>query len=192
MNAIGRQFLSIRGFDRSRERIRACLGGLRLRLHERLHAKPSQTIDFATAPGVELPLEHLAASEGEAEPRFRGSTRLRPRFPTTALGWQPRLRNGKREEMEGQRRRAREKRGEEKRAAATPGAPSIRAVVHRFAPPESPKSRRRSREPAGRGRRAARGNGGRRRGAAWGTDGWGVGAGPTKAGSRLKEARCGS
>jgi hypothetical protein len=38
---------------------------------------------------VELPLKHLKASEGEAEPRFRGSTWLRPPFPTVALGWRP-------------------------------------------------------------------------------------------------------
>jgi hypothetical protein len=38
-------------------------------------------MQMALAPGVELVPEPLAASEGEAEPRFRGSIRLRPPFP---------------------------------------------------------------------------------------------------------------
>jgi hypothetical protein len=55
-------------------RHRPCLAGLRLRLHERLQLEPCQTVVFAPAPGVEPALEPLAASKGEAEPRFRGST----------------------------------------------------------------------------------------------------------------------
>jgi hypothetical protein len=48
------------------------LGGLRHRLHERLQAEPSQTTDFATALGVELPLEHLAASGNRREEAAAG------------------------------------------------------------------------------------------------------------------------
>jgi hypothetical protein len=44
---------------------RPCLTGLRLQL------EPCQTVVFALAPGVESALEPLAASKGEAEPRFR-------------------------------------------------------------------------------------------------------------------------
>jgi hypothetical protein len=61
------------------------LAGLRLRLHGRLQLEPCQTVIFAPTPGVEPVLEPLAASEGEAEPRFRGSIWLRPPFPAFAL-----------------------------------------------------------------------------------------------------------
>jgi hypothetical protein len=43
-------------------------------------------VKMAPAPGVELVPELVAASEGEAEPRFRGSIWLRPPFPTIAHG----------------------------------------------------------------------------------------------------------
>jgi hypothetical protein len=61
--------------------LRPYLGGLRLRLHKRLRAEPSQTVKMTPAPGVELVPEPLAASEGETEPHFRGTIRLRPPFP---------------------------------------------------------------------------------------------------------------
>jgi hypothetical protein len=44
--------------------VRACLGGLRLRLHERLRPEPCQTVEIAPAPGVEPELEPLAAFKG--------------------------------------------------------------------------------------------------------------------------------
>jgi hypothetical protein len=47
---------------------------------ERLHwlrPKPFQKVEIASPPGVELALEPLEASEGEAKSRFRGSIRLR-------------------------------------------------------------------------------------------------------------------
>jgi hypothetical protein len=56
--------------------IRACLGGLRLRLHERLRPEPFQTVEIAPAPGVEPELEPLAAFKEEVEPRFGGFTWL--------------------------------------------------------------------------------------------------------------------
>jgi hypothetical protein len=56
--------------------LRACLGGLRLRLHERLRPEPCQTVETAPALGVEPELEPLAAFKGEVEPRFGGFTRL--------------------------------------------------------------------------------------------------------------------
>jgi hypothetical protein len=69
----------------------ACLAGLRERLHGRLRPEPCQTLKTATAPGVELGLEPLAASTEEAEPRKRGSMRLRLIFtampPVDATGW---------------------------------------------------------------------------------------------------------
>jgi hypothetical protein len=43
-------------------RFKACLGGLRLRLHERLRPEPCQTVEIAPAPGVEPELKPLAAS----------------------------------------------------------------------------------------------------------------------------------
>jgi hypothetical protein len=43
-------------------------------------------VKMASAPGVELVSEHMAPSEGEAKPRFRGSIRLRPPFLTIAHG----------------------------------------------------------------------------------------------------------
>jgi hypothetical protein len=52
------------------------LGGLRLRLHERLRPEPCQTVETAPAPGVEPEMEPLAAFKGEVEPRFGGFTRL--------------------------------------------------------------------------------------------------------------------
>jgi hypothetical protein len=58
------------------DRARACLGGLRLRLHERLRPEPCQTVEIAPAPGAEPELEPLAAFKGEVEPRFGGFTWL--------------------------------------------------------------------------------------------------------------------
>jgi hypothetical protein len=56
--------------------LRTCLGGLRLRLHERLRPEPCQTVEIAPASGVEPELEPLAAFKGEVEPRFCGFTWL--------------------------------------------------------------------------------------------------------------------
>jgi hypothetical protein len=52
------------------------MGGLRLRLHERLRPKPCQTMEITPTPGVEPELEPLAAFKGEVESRFGGFTWL--------------------------------------------------------------------------------------------------------------------
>jgi hypothetical protein len=57
-------------------KLRACLEGLRLRLHEWLRPEPCQTVEIAPAPGVEPELEPLTAFKGEVEPRFGGFTWL--------------------------------------------------------------------------------------------------------------------
>jgi hypothetical protein len=96
-----------------------------------------------------------------------------PVFPPLPSGGTRGCRNGRREETEGQRRKAREKKGEEKRAVATPRI-CLCSVDSR---------RRPSICAAGVGNRRGGGGGGgrgtcgRRRGAARGTDGWGAGAG---------------
>jgi hypothetical protein len=61
---------------------RSCLAGL----HQRLRPEPYQTVEFALAPGVELVLEPLVASEGETERHFRGSFQHRLPFSSLALG----------------------------------------------------------------------------------------------------------
>jgi hypothetical protein len=45
-------------------------------LHERLQPEPCQTMEFASAPSVELVLEPHVASEAKAEPHFRDSIQL--------------------------------------------------------------------------------------------------------------------
>ena len=64
---------------------RPCLVGLHERLHEQLRPEPCQTGVFAAAPVVKPTLELVAASTWEAEPRFRGSKRLRPLLPGLPL-----------------------------------------------------------------------------------------------------------
>ena len=73
-------------------------------LHERLRPEPCQTPIFAAAPDQKPDLEPPAASIREAEPRFRGSERLRPpssrmplargRGPSGRRRWRDRARRG--------------------------------------------------------------------------------------------------
>ena len=68
---------------RACRKCRPCLAGLQ----ERLQAEPCQTVVLAPAPGLEPPLEPLAASTREEEPGICGSTRHRPPLASLALGW---------------------------------------------------------------------------------------------------------
>jgi hypothetical protein len=120
---------------------RACLGGLRLWLHERLQAEPSQTVKPASTPGVKPPPEPLVASTHEAEPRKCGSIRLRLVLDCLALmdavsRWRPaHLWNGLQRPLGGRRGRSGEGRHGGEGAA---GAPPSRSS----APPWRPRSRR--------------------------------------------------
>ena len=54
-------------------------------LHEWLRPEPCQTGVFVVAPVVKLMLDLVETSTWEAEPRFRGSERLRPLLPGLPL-----------------------------------------------------------------------------------------------------------
>jgi hypothetical protein len=61
------------------------LAGLHERLRERLRPEPCQTGENGAAPPLKPDLKAKTASTEEAEPRFRGSVRLRLSFPGLPL-----------------------------------------------------------------------------------------------------------